>query len=107
MDFVTMLMEVQSGEAAMLADRKLQELVQAIRDTAGGGTLTLKMSVKPGKLGMGGSVQTVVATVDVQIKKPELQLGDSIFYVTEEGQLSRSDPRQDALFEMKKEEKRG
>lgn len=107
MDFVTMLMEVQSGEAAMLADRKLQELVQAIRDTAGGGTLTLKMSVKPGKLGMGGVVQTVVATVDVAIKKPELQLGDSIFYVTEEGSLSRSDPRQDALFEEREMKRNG
>lgn len=98
MDFVQMLMEVQSGEAAMLANSRLHELVQAIRDTAGSGTLTLKMSVKPGKLGMGGLVQTVVATVDVVIKKPELHLGDSIFYVTEDGNLSRNDPRQEALF---------
>jgi ribosomal protein S28E/S33 len=50
MDFVTMLMEVQDGDAARSVNVKLHELLDAIRNTAGKGTLTqIRISVFEGQ----------------------------------------------------------
>lgn len=105
MDFVTMLMEVQDGDAARSVNVKLHELLDAIRNTAGKGTLTLKMTIEPSKLAMGGGVQMVSTSVEVAIKKPELGIGESLFYITEDG-LSRNDPRQDEMFKYDEEKER-
>lgn len=99
MDFITMLVEMQGGETAMAINAKLAELMTAIKATAGSGKLTVEITIKPSKLGMGGVVQMVESTADVKIKKPELGLGSSIFFLTEEGTLSRQDPRQEQMFE--------
>ncbi len=105
MDFVSMLMEVQEGDAARMVNAKLQELMEAIRNTAGKGTLTIKMSIEPSKLAMGGVVQMVSASVEAAIKKPELGVGESVFFLTEDG-LSRNDPRQEAMFKYDEEKER-
>jgi hypothetical protein len=101
-DFVSLLMESQNGHAATTVNEKLRDLVKAIQETAKGGTLTLKLAIVPGKTGMGGAVLTVVTSIDCVIKKPELAIGDSIFFVTDDGELTRDDPKQAAMFEEKK-----
>ena len=67
--------------------------------TATKGTLTLKLTVAPSKLAMGGTVVEVEATHDCQIKKPELATGRSMFFVAPDGRsLMRDDPAQTAMF---------
>lgn len=107
MDFIAMLLDMQRGECAAAVNTKLQELVQAVRDTAGKGTITVKVDIKPAKLGMGGSVLQVVCDMDCTIKKPELKTGDTTFFLTDDGALTSDNPAQAELFEERMEKRNG
>lgn len=104
-DIIAMIAESQAGEVALDINRKLQEVVQAICETQGKGVLNLKITMQPGKLTGKGpratQVQTIVADFDCSIKKPELGMGDAIFFVDENGELTRDDPRQERMFDEK------
>ncbi len=107
MDFVSMLTELNSGRALTLCDSKFRELNEAVKGTLGKGKMVITIEVAPGQTEMGGNLVTVFASVDVKLKKPELALGESIFYIDEECNLSRNDPRQETLFAERKEVKHG
>lgn len=97
-DFVSILMEMRDGEVALDVNRKFQELLNSVFETGAKGRLTLTIDVKPSKMAMGGAVVEVETEHDCKLKKPELSIGRSLFFVTADGALTRDNPAQIALY---------
>lgn len=105
MDFISMLTEMGSGATLAHINSKFHELNESVKGTLAKGKIIITVDIEPGKTEMGGNLVTVSASVDVKLKKPELALGESIFFIDDDCNLSRNDPRQEKLFEMRKETK--
>lgn len=88
LNFLEFLQSFRRGELLHAADIKLQELVEAIAETGGTGSLSLKIKVKPNKAGQ------IEIVPDVQISKPTRALGTGIYFATDDGRLTRRDPHQ-------------
>jgi len=97
-DFVSVLMEMRNGEVAMDCNRKFNDVLSSVFETGAKGTLTLTVSVKPSKFAMGGAVVEVETEHTCRIKKPELNIGRTLFFVGKDGTLNRDDPMQLALL---------
>lgn len=92
-DFMNTIMEMRNGQTAVECTQKFSELISAIMDTGKKGVLTLKVTVAPGRM-LHGQVKDVEITHACTLTKPEFDPGKSIFYTTEEGELTRHDPGQ-------------
>ena len=98
--FLTFLQSFRRGELIRQADDRLAELMEAICETGGKGELTLKF---PFKVNDAGQLECVP---QLTMKKPQPPMGTGIYFITEEGRLSRRDPSQlDMLDEL--DERRG
>jgi hypothetical protein len=106
-DFISMLLEMRSGKVAADISEKLNELVDAIRDVGKGGSITVKLDIKPKRIDMHEGVKDVEVDYKVALSKPERHRGSSIFYLTNEGALTRTDPAQTEMFEQEQEEVNG
>lgn len=95
---------MRSGQVASDCNAKFNEVLKAVIDTGGKGELTIKLLIKPSRMGMGGAVIEVETEHECKMKKPELQIGRSVFFVTAEGDLTRNDPGQEAMFELEAKE---
>ena len=102
-DVVHVLMEMRSGKVATYINEKFNDVLRAVLDTGGKGEVTIKLSIKPSKLGMGGVVLEVDMDADTKIKKPELAIGTSVFFVDKDGSLTREDPDQMGLLDAQEE----
>ena len=97
-DIVNTLCEMRSGQVVIDLNKKFAELVTAVKDTGGRGQLTITLHVEPSKLGMGATVLEVKIEHETKMKKPELPIGPSLFYVAADGTLSRDAPDQVNMF---------
>lgn len=86
------LREINAGEFYDEASDALGELVAAVVEARAGGSLTLKISVKPN-----GENSVKVAAEHVS-KLPKMPRGESLFFVQGTGDLVRNDPRQEEMF---------
>lgn len=93
MNFVQLLQAQRRGEIVREADDLLSEMVLAIHEHGGKGDITLKISVKKNE------AEQLEFTPTLKMNKPRRALGVGIFYATDEGELSRTDPHQDDLFD--------
>lgn len=91
--FLEFLQSFRRGELLKEADDLLSELMGAVRDTGGKGELTIKL---PFKVNDAGQIECVPA---LTLKKPRRALGTGIYFVNDEGRLTRRDPAQDDLFD--------
>lgn len=91
--FATWLQEQRAGVAHAEVTEALKELIAAVTEHQKGGSLTLKLEVKPAKVGVG----TLLITDAVKVSLPEGDRPAAIFYADDEGNLSRHDPRQPRL----------
>lgn len=105
-DLLGVLLEMRSGQVAMDCNSKFNEVLRAVIETGGKGELTIKLFIKPAKMGMGGCVVEVETEHECKLKKPELAVGRSVFYVTPDGDLSRESPEQAGLFALESKEKK-
>ena len=87
------LRDIRGGEALEDLSAKLQELVQAVQSTNAGGTLVLKISVKP----MKGSTEAVVCKATVTVKAPVFDDAGTVLFPTPDGNLERSYHKQPEL----------
>lgn len=101
-DILATLLDMRNGRVCADINAKWSEVLKAVLDTGGKGELTIKLMVKPNRLAMGGAVVEVETMHECKLKKPELPIGGSVFFVTAEGQLSRTDPAQESMFEEEK-----
>lgn len=72
----------------------LHDLLAAVKDTGKPGSLTLQIKVKPAAK---GNAEQVLVSDLVVAKKPAVERPESIFFLDDSGNLSRSDPRQPEL----------
>lgn len=105
-DLLQILLDMRNGAVAVDCSQKFSEVLKAVLDTGGKGELTIKLLIKPSKMGMGGAVIEVETEHECKTKKPELAIGRSVFYVTPDGDLTRDNPEQTAMFGTKAEIKK-
>ena len=92
--FFDTLRDVRAGAVIDDLAEKFQELVLAVETTGKGGSLTLKLEVKPFK---GTSEGAVVVTDHLGLKKPCIETSGTVLFATPEGNLQRNHPRQESL----------
>ena len=93
--FGIFIQDVRDGRAHAELSTQLAELLAAVRLTGKGGSLTLKIDVKPA--GRGSDVDKVVITDTVTAKVPKPDRGQDFFWLTDTNDLSRNHPRQHTL----------
>lgn len=88
LNFLEFIQSFRRGELLETGDQKLSELIEAIRETGGNGSLTFKATFKTNKAGQ------IEVVPDISIKKPSRSMGTGIYFATDDGRLSRRDPNQ-------------
>ena len=89
--FIDAIRVLRYGALSDELTKELQRVVLACADTGRKGTLTLKLSIKPGKAG-----QLEIGD-SVSVKLPEPERAVSLLFATPDGNLQREDPRQLSL----------
>lgn len=79
---------IRRGRFLELCNQQLKEVVAAVAANNGKGEITITLSLSPNGEGQ------VVAKAKVKAKKPMPDVGDAIFYATDDGELERQDPKQ-------------
>lgn len=87
------LKTLRNGHTQDEMSEKLNELVNACRDTNKVGEITLKIKVRPDKSGNG----QYFLEDEVTSKIPKPERGQTIYFGTPEGNLQREDPAQRSL----------
>ena len=105
-DFLSLLVEMRSGAVATDINTKFNEMITAVLETGGKGELTVKIKAAPSKMGLGGAVLEVETEHECRMKKPELAIGKAFFFVSRDGELTRDDPAQTAMFAPVEESKK-
>lgn len=95
--FNVCLGDLRRGKALEEASEKLNELVRACQDTIRNGSITIKLTIKPDKSGNG----QYFVTDDISTSLPKFDKGETLLYATPEGNLQRTDPMQDDMFETR------
>lgn len=88
LNFLEFFQSFRRGALIQQADERLTELVEAIRETGGTGTLTIKL---PFKVNKGGQIE---CTPVVEAKAPRPSVGTGIYFASDDGRLTRRDPNQ-------------
>lgn len=88
MNFNRTIQDIRDGQLLSLLSDKLAEVVEAVATHGKAGALTLTLKVKPNGEG------AVTISSDVKAKSPEPAVGDAIFFVDDNGNLLRRNPRQ-------------
>jgi len=96
--FADVLRELSGGQAHHDLSRRLHELTDAVRSTGRPGKLSLVIEVKPIS---GTDGKNVTVTDQVTAKIPQAERPKTIFFVTQDGQLSRQDPGQIPAFDLR------
>lgn len=79
------------GNTANELDEALRALTKAVQDREKPGSITLTITLKPGK---GGQIELYD---EFKVKAPKEERSSTIMFATTEGFLSRQDPRQRQL----------
>lgn len=89
--YAVTLQEIRNGASLEELSIELAKLLTAVKETGRAGSLVHKIVVKPLQA---GDSTTVQVEDEITAKMPKPQRKASIFYMTEDGRLQRSDPRQ-------------
>ena len=90
---IDVMSQVRGGFAVHIAGQKLQEVLKAVVETGKPGELTFTIKVKPDK----NDDRIVTLHPDVKAKIPQKGFTEGIFFVDDDGKVSREDPKQMAL----------
>jgi hypothetical protein len=96
-DFIAFVAALDKGRTATELGQKLQELTAAVENTGRGGTLTLKVTVKPAGTRTTKSGAMLVAD-EITLKAPKMPRDESIFFSDADHNLVRNDPNQTEMF---------
>lgn len=88
MNFNRTIQDIRDGQLLALLSDKLAEVVEAVAEHGKAGAISLTLKVKPNGEG------AVTITSEVKAKSPEPTVGDAIFFVDDNGNLLRRNPRQ-------------
>lgn len=96
-DFLAFVAALDKGRTATELGQKLQELTAAVENAGRGGTLTLKITVKPAGSRVTADGAMLVAD-EITLKAPKLPRDESIFFSDADHNLIRTNPNQNELF---------
>ncbi|GFH36588.1 hypothetical protein [Streptomyces pacificus] len=99
--FAAFLQEQSGGQLHDELSSRLHDLIEAVIETGKAGSLSLKVDVKPIA---GTDGRTLTVTDAVTTKVPRIERPKSIFFVTDDGNLSRTDPRQPVITGLREVE---
>lgn len=102
-DLMNVLMEARNGALAVKLSRDFTKLVEGCVQTNQKGEMHIKLVLLPSKTD-DGAIQISISS-DTKLKVPEFGVGSALFFVDDENNLTRTDPRQEALFESEQAEK--
>lgn len=89
--FADLLRDQRAGGLHDELTQKLHELVSVVEGTGKAGKLVLTLEVKKHRNDLGGAM---IVIDDVELKLPKSDRGGAIYFLTPEGNLSKSDPQQ-------------
>ena len=89
--FADTLVALRHGSLADEVSEKFNELTNKCVETGRAGSMTLKITLKPGKAGQ------VEVEDNIKLTLPKEEKGTSLMFATVEGNLQREDPRQQSL----------
>ncbi len=99
-DLLAALLDMRGGSVVADINRDFGEVVNAVAETAKKGSITITLEITPSRVN-GARVAEVEMTHKVALRKPKQNFGRAIFFVTNDGELTRSDPNQERLeFEV-------
>lgn len=98
-NFLELISGFRRGALLRIADAQLTDLVKAVRETGDKGEIVIKLPFKLDKTGQLECAPKVTSTI------PRPSPGKGVYFVTEENELVRDDPRQ-LDFEDELEERR-
>lgn len=93
--FAVFLQDLRDGRAHSELSAQLGELLNAVKETGKGGSLTLNIKIKPASRGSDIDKVTITDTIKVDLPKPER--GSDFYWLTDDNELSRNHPRQGSL----------
>lgn len=91
--FAAMLAQVRPGTDVEAAET-LRKVIAAVKETGKVGSLVLRLDIKPAD----GGLDAVIVTDRINQKIPEKTRIGALAFVTEDGDLSRTDPTTAPLF---------
>lgn len=92
--FTDVLRHIRKGAVVDAATAKMADLVAKVQETGNGGSLTLKLTVKPKK----GDEGLVDIQPSITVSMPNQDLSSGIFFIDADGGLTRTDPNQREMF---------
>ena len=96
--FMETLRELRGGRTLEDLAENVAEIVKAVRATGKSGELTLKLKFKPPKA---GGASYLMVEDSIAAKVPKLDHGDTVFFHTNDGALTRQDPSQMELLPVR------
>lgn len=88
-DAAAFIQQLRRGDFARELAESAAEAVKKVRDTGRPATIAISLKFTPESEG-----EMVHITDDINLKIPKAKKGKSVFFTTEEGGLSRTDPGQ-------------
>jgi hypothetical protein len=92
--FAAFIATAKKGRTERELSDGMQKVIAAVLDTGLGGSITVKVDIKPAKDADG----MVVVTESIGLKVPSHPRKAEMFFATDAGQLRKDDPRQHSLF---------
>lgn len=94
--FAVFLQDINDGRTHSALTADLAELLQTVKSTGRGGSLTLKLKVSPATKGS-SDIDKITITADRKLELPKPELASDFFWLTDEAEPTRQHPRQHAL----------
>lgn len=99
-DVLAVLAQVGRGRGLQEIGSEFDRVLEAVRTAGGTGEVTIKLKIH-GKAWDQNTNRLTEVGVSHQVssKAPKRKIGESTFFVTREGDLSRNNPEQDEMFD--------
>lgn len=88
------LRHTRKGEAVDVATAEFATIIEKVKETGNPGSVTIKLTIKPKK----GDDGMVEIHPTVTSSRPAKDLASGLFFIDQEGGLSRTDPNQREMF---------
>ena len=98
-EFAAFLVQHLGGRAHEEISEEMHRLLAAVNEHGKKGTLAIKVTVEPPKGHIDGA--PVVISIDSVLNAPKASAPPSLYFVDEQGNATRNDPRQTAVFEIR------
>jgi len=98
-EFAAFLVQHLAGRSHEEVSAEFHQLLSAVNEHGKKGSLTLTVTVEPPKGHIDGA--PVVISVDSTLKAPKASAPPSLYFVDDDGNATRNDPRQTAAFDVR------